>query len=55
MIANGSYVVYALERGLSGVMNPPKDALTMGTDLTWTETIQYLRWEEDLGKKYGGY
>jgi len=43
------------ERGLSGVMNPPKDVLTMGTDRTWAEAIQYLRWEEDLGKKYGGH
>jgi rhodanese-related sulfurtransferase len=45
----------AVERGLSGVMNPPKDVLTMGTDRTWAEAIQYLRWEEDLGKKYGGH
>jgi rhodanese-related sulfurtransferase len=44
-----------VERGLSGVMNPPKDVLTMGTDRTWAEAIQYLRWEEDLGKKYGGH
>ena len=42
-----------VERGLSGVMNPPKDVLTMGTDRTWAEAIQYLRWEEELGKKYG--
>jgi len=27
----------------------------MGTDRTWAEAIQYLRWEEDLGKKYGGH
>ena len=44
-----------VERGLSGVMNPPKDVLTMGTDRTWAEAIQYLRWEEELGKKYGGH
>ncbi|MFI5281243.1 MAG: rhodanese-like domain-containing protein, partial [Gemmatimonadales bacterium] len=44
-----------VERGLSGVMNPPNDVLTMGTDRTWAEAIQYLRWEEELGKKYGGH
>jgi rhodanese-related sulfurtransferase len=44
-----------VERGLSGVMNPPSDVLTMGTDRTWAEAIQYLRWEEELGKKYGGH
>ena len=44
-----------VERGLSGVMNPPKDVLTMGTDRTWAEAIQYLRWEEELGKKYGAH
>jgi len=27
----------------------------MGTDRTWAEAIQYLRWEEELGKKYGGH
>ena len=43
-----------VERGLSGVMNPPKDVLTMGTDRTWAEAMEYLRWEEDLGRKYGG-
>ncbi|HEV8225938.1 MAG TPA: rhodanese-like domain-containing protein [Methylomirabilota bacterium] len=42
-----------VEKGLSGVMNPPNDVLTMGTDRTWAEAIQYLRWEEELGKKYG--
>ena len=41
-----------MEQGLSGVMNPPNDVLTMGTDRTWAEAIQYLRWEEELGKKY---
>ncbi|PYM72997.1 MAG: sulfurtransferase [Candidatus Rokuibacteriota bacterium] len=41
-----------VEQGLSGVMNPPNDVLTMGTDRTWAEAIQYLRWEEELGKKY---
>jgi rhodanese-related sulfurtransferase len=40
------------EKGLSGVMNPPNDVLTMGTDRTWAEAIHYLQWEEELGKKY---
>ena len=44
-----------VEKGLSGVMNPPKDVLTMGTDRTWAEAIQYLRWEEELGHKYGAH
>ncbi len=44
-----------VERGLSGVMHPPNDVLTMGTDRTWAEAIQYLRWEEELGRKYGAH
>ena len=44
-----------VERGLSGVMSPPNDVLTMGTDRRWAEAIQYLRWEEELGKKYGAH
>jgi len=44
-----------VEKGLNGVMNPPNDVLTMGTDRTWAEAIQYLRWEEELGKKYGAH
>jgi rhodanese-related sulfurtransferase len=41
-----------LEKGLSGVMSPPNDVLTMGTDRNWADAMHYLRWEEDLGKKY---
>jgi rhodanese-related sulfurtransferase len=41
-----------VERGLSGVMSPPNDVLSMGTDRTWADAINYLRWEEELGKKY---
>lgn len=41
-----------VERGLSGVMSPPNDVLAMGTDRTWADAINYLRWEEELGKKY---
>jgi rhodanese-related sulfurtransferase len=41
-----------LEKGLSGVMSPPNDVLAMGTDRNWADAMHYLRWEEDLGKKY---
>jgi rhodanese-related sulfurtransferase len=41
-----------VEQGLSGVMNPPNDVLAMGTDRNWADAIHYLRWEEELGKKY---
>jgi rhodanese-related sulfurtransferase len=42
----------SLEKGLSGVMNPPTDVLAMGTDRNWADAMHYLRWEEELGKKY---
>jgi rhodanese-related sulfurtransferase len=41
-----------LEKGLSGVMSPPNDVLAMGTDRNWADAMHYLRWEEELGKKY---
>ena len=41
-----------VERGLSGVMSPPTDVLPMGTDRNWADAMHYLRWEEELGKKY---
>jgi hypothetical protein len=41
-----------LEKGLSRVMSPPNDVLAMGTDRNWADAMHYLRWEEDLGKKY---
>lgn len=41
-----------LEQGLSGIMSPPQDVLTMGTDRNWADAMHYLRWEEDLGQKY---
>jgi rhodanese-related sulfurtransferase len=41
-----------LEQGLSGVMSAPNDVLAMGTDRNWADAMYYLRWEEDLGKKY---
>lgn len=41
-----------LEKGLSGLMSPPADVLAMGTDRNWADAMHYLRWEEELGKKY---
>jgi rhodanese-related sulfurtransferase len=41
-----------LEKGLRGVMSPPTDVLAMGTDRNWADAMHYLRWEEELGKKY---
>src|SRR5262245_34840808 len=41
-----------VEKGLSGVMSPPTDVLAMGTDRNWADAMHYLRWEEELGKKY---
>jgi rhodanese-related sulfurtransferase len=41
-----------VETGLSGVMTSPNDVLSMGTDRNWADAIHYLRWEEELGKKY---
>jgi 3-mercaptopyruvate sulfurtransferase SseA len=41
-----------VEQGLSGVVHPPNDVLAMGTDRNWADAIHYLRWEEELGKKY---
>jgi rhodanese-related sulfurtransferase len=41
-----------MEKGLSGVMSPPADVLSMGTDRNWADAMHYLRWEEELGKKY---
>ena len=40
-----------VERSLRRVMRPPDDVLPMGTDRNWADAIQYLRWEEDLGKE----
>jgi rhodanese-related sulfurtransferase len=42
----------SVEPGLSGVMSPPNDVLAMGTDRSWADAMHYLRWEEELGKKY---
>jgi len=41
-----------VETGLAGVMAPPDDVVPMGPNRTHADMIQYLRWEEALGKKY---
>ncbi len=41
-----------VEQGLSGVVTSPNDVLPMGTDRNWADAMHYLRWEEELGKKY---
>lgn len=41
-----------VEQGLSGIMSPPHDVLPMGIDRNWADAMHYLRWEEELGKKY---
>jgi rhodanese-related sulfurtransferase len=41
-----------LERGLSDVMEPPDDVVPAGPDRSYADMIEYLRWEEALGKKY---
>jgi rhodanese-related sulfurtransferase len=42
-----------LERGLTGVMRPPDDVVPAGPDRGYADMINYLRWEERLGHKYG--
>jgi rhodanese-related sulfurtransferase len=41
-----------VERGLSGVMNPPTDVVLSGPDRNFADMMNYLRWEEALGYKY---
>jgi hypothetical protein len=33
-------------------MSSPTDVLAMGTERNWADAMHYLRWEEELGKKY---
>jgi hypothetical protein len=33
-------------------MSPPNDVRAMGTVRNWADAMHYLRWEEELGKKY---
>lgn len=41
-----------VEQGLTGVMQPPDDVVPAGPDRSSADMINYLRWEEALGKKY---
>ncbi len=41
-----------VEIGLSGVMSPPNDTVPSGPDRGFADTVNYLRWEEELGHKY---
>jgi rhodanese-related sulfurtransferase len=41
-----------LERGLTGVLRPPDDAVPAGPERSYADMINYLRWEERLGHKY---
>jgi rhodanese-related sulfurtransferase len=41
-----------LEQGLSGVMEPPDDVVPAGPERGYADMIEYLRWEEALGRKY---
>ena len=42
----------AVEQGLTGVMSAPADMLPAGTDRSFADMMNYLRWEEELGRKY---
>ena len=41
-----------VERGLTGVMSTPADVVPAGTDRGYADMMNYLRWEEELGRKY---
>ena len=41
-----------IEKGLSGVMSTPADVVPAGTDRGFADMMNYLRWEEELGRKY---
>jgi rhodanese-related sulfurtransferase len=41
-----------VERGLAGVMAPPDDIVPAGPERSHADMIEYLRWEEALGRKY---
>ncbi len=43
---------YAIEKGLSGVMHAPTDVVPAGTERGYADMMNYLRWEEELGRKY---
>ena len=41
-----------VEKGLTGVMSPPTDMVLLGPDRNYADMMNYLRWEEALGKRY---
>ena len=41
-----------IEQGLTGVMSTPADVVPAGTDRGFADMMNYLRWEEELGRKY---
>ena len=43
---------FTVERGLTGVMAPPNDVVPAGPDRGYADMMHYLRWEEELGRKY---
>ena len=43
---------YEIEKGLAGVMSTPADVVPAGTDRGFADMMNYLRWEEELGRKY---
>ena len=43
---------HPLERGLAGVLTPPDDLVATGSGRNFAGAIEYLRWEEELGRKY---
>ena len=45
-------VGYETEKGLTGVMSTPADVVPAGTDRGFADMMNYLRWEEELGRKY---
>ena len=44
---------FPVVQGLSGVMRPPTDLVLAGPDRNYADMLNYLRWEEALGYKYG--
>ena len=41
-----------VETGLAGVLSPPADAVAAGPARNSADMQNYLRWEEELGRKY---
>ncbi len=43
---------HPIERGLTGVMSTPSDVVPAGTERSYADMMNYLRWEIALGDKY---